>query len=186
MSWTSRMKGLSSAQRSVAERAETALRTAGVPDEVIPGALANAWAESRLNPLAVGDRGKSVGIWQLRDPGAGSGMSVAARQDVEVSTRRIAEVYAKSAAAKAYRAGERRLDELSRLWCVHVERPSGASAKGAKRAELVSIFWPAGRDAPAAALVPSAPAGRRVSPLWVILPLAGILLAAARRLRRAA
>jgi TP901 family phage tail tape measure protein len=44
-------------------------------------ALALAQAESGLNPRAVGDRGESVGLFQLHARGQGAGMSVAQRQD---------------------------------------------------------------------------------------------------------
>ena len=41
------------------------LRDTGWPEEVIPQALAVAWCESRFSSGAVGDSGRSVGIFQL-------------------------------------------------------------------------------------------------------------------------
>lgn len=50
-------------------------------------ALAIAQQESGLNPMAIGDGGHSVGLFQLNDAGEGAGMSVAARQDAETNAR---------------------------------------------------------------------------------------------------
>lgn len=54
-----------------------------------PAAVANAYAESRLDPAAIGDAGRSVGLFQLHDAGAGAGMSVEQRQDPDANTARI-------------------------------------------------------------------------------------------------
>lgn len=58
-------------------------------------AVANAWAESRLRPDAVGDGGASVGLFQLNDgspAAAGYGMSVSARKNPDTNTQRIIDV----------------------------------------------------------------------------------------------
>lgn len=61
-------------------------------------AIVNSYAESRFDPLAAGDvdvetnRPRAIGLWQLHEDGAGSGMSVAARKDPVVSTTRILQV----------------------------------------------------------------------------------------------
>lgn len=57
-----------------------------------PAAVANAYAESRLDPLAIGDGGASVGLFQLHADGAGAGLSVEARQDPRTNTLRILQV----------------------------------------------------------------------------------------------
>lgn len=41
------------------------LRDAGWPTELIPAALRVAWCESKWSPYAVGDSGRSVGLFQL-------------------------------------------------------------------------------------------------------------------------
>lgn len=57
----------------------------GVPANL---ALAIAQEESGFNPTASGDGGHSIGVFQLNDAGGeGSGMSVAARQDVATNAR---------------------------------------------------------------------------------------------------
>lgn len=59
-----------------------------------PAAIANALAESNLNASAVGDGGRSVGLFQLNSStgAAGEGMSEELRMDPVVNTRRIIEV----------------------------------------------------------------------------------------------
>lgn len=73
-------------------QAETQLRGAGWSDAAIMGALSNAWHESHWLPSAVGDRGQSVGFWQLHARGLGHGMTADARHDMKKSTRRIISV----------------------------------------------------------------------------------------------
>lgn len=50
-------------------------------------ALALAKAESSFNPNAIGDRGHSVGLFQLHDQGQGAGLSVAQRQDPNINAQ---------------------------------------------------------------------------------------------------
>ena len=47
-----------------------------------------ALIESSLNPTAVGDHGRSHGIFQEYDLGRGAGISIAGRRDVAAATRR--------------------------------------------------------------------------------------------------
>lgn len=76
-----------------ASKIELMLRSKGVAeDEIVVAVLANAWHESGFDPrLVYPDRNgaKSVGILQLNDKGMGYGMSVADRQDVGNTMRRM-------------------------------------------------------------------------------------------------
>lgn len=56
--------------------------------------VTNAYAESLLNPEATGDGGRSVGLFQLHEDGAGRGMSREERCDPALNTRRILQVVA--------------------------------------------------------------------------------------------
>lgn len=58
-----------------AEQVAFVARFAGLPEEE---AVAVAWCESRFRPTAVGDEGRSLGLWQLW-----SGWFPAAGQDLE-------------------------------------------------------------------------------------------------------
>lgn len=54
-------------------------------------AVVNAAYESTLNASLEGDKGRAVGLFQLRDDGAGLGMSKADRKDPFLNTARIAQ-----------------------------------------------------------------------------------------------
>jgi len=88
-------------------------------------AVANAYAESRLDPLAGGDSGESIGLFQLYSHGAGEGMSIEQRQDPRQNTRRIIEVVqgGEGAPVRAAR-GLASNAELASLFAHHVERCS--------------------------------------------------------------
>lgn len=64
---------------------------------LVPACVANAYAESRLDPMAIGDGGRSVGLFQLNVNGGGSGMTTEERQDPRRNAARFAELCGASA-----------------------------------------------------------------------------------------
>ena len=77
---------------------ERETKAAGLPPELTAAMLANAAAESMLDPKARGDwrrdlgRHTSIGLFQLHDaPGAGAGLTFAQREDPTTNVRRIIE-----------------------------------------------------------------------------------------------
>lgn len=84
-------------------------------------AVANAYAESRLDPLVIGDGGRSVGLFQLYDAGAGAGMSTEERQDPTLNTDRIAAIAAAEPDVMSAQ-GTATHAELARLFAQYVER----------------------------------------------------------------
>jgi hypothetical protein len=64
---------------------------AGYPIQLALAAVVNANVESRLARGAIGDSGKSVGLFQLHESGGGYGMTVEQRKDPVANTRRIIE-----------------------------------------------------------------------------------------------
>lgn len=116
-------------------------------DWLVPAAVANAYAESRLDPGAVGDGGLSVGLFQLHARGGGAGMSVSERVVPELNARRIFEIVAgpQGAAVRAAR-GEATHAELARLFAHHIERCAecghqGGDAQLDYRADLVARLY---------------------------------------------
>lgn len=80
-------------------------------------ALANAWAESRLDPDAIGDNGHAVGLFQLNDAApsaAGYGIPLETRLDPVMNTRRIIEVV-KASGLLGYRGRTTHADLASRF-----------------------------------------------------------------------
>lgn len=85
---------LTSAQSMMVAVIEREFGAAGLSWLVV-AAVANAYAESRLDPAAVGDNGHAIGLFQLNSASksaAGYGMAVEERKDPTVNTRRIIEV----------------------------------------------------------------------------------------------
>lgn len=71
---------LSDQQRAMINLIGSEFSKAGL-DFLTLAACANAYAESRLDPMAVGDSGHSIGLFQCYDQGAGKGYTVEQRQD---------------------------------------------------------------------------------------------------------
>ena len=105
---------------------EIQLRSAGWNDAMVIGALANAWHESRWDASAVGDRGNSIGFWQLNARGLGKGMGDL-RYDHHISTERIIET------VKLQKLYETTAEEAAKTFCRQVMRPSDSFRKSLAR-----------------------------------------------------
>jgi hypothetical protein len=105
---------------------EIQLRGAGWNDAMVIGALANAWHESRWDASAVGDRGNSIGFWQLNVHGLGKGMGDL-RYDHHISTERIIET------VKLQKLYETTAEEAAKTFCRQVMRPSDSFRKSLAR-----------------------------------------------------
>lgn len=108
--------------------------TAGLPLGVALAAIVNADHESGLNHMAIGDKGKSVGLFQLHENGGGKGMSVADRQNPQLNARRIISEYV---AARSRTSGR----DLSKGGA-SIPAPSldGALSNGATVAQMAGLF----------------------------------------------
>lgn len=141
--------GLNSQQLAMAALIEREFTAAGFSPLVAAAAVVNAYAESRLDPKAVGDSGRSIGLFQLSIKGAGAGMSVAARQDPTTNTRtliaREARALAKIKAAVAKGAS---LGDLVEMFSTYVERPGDKPGEAVKRRLYAVRLFPFGVTAP--------------------------------------
>lgn len=135
--------GLTSSQYAMAQVIEREFEAAGFGPPVIKAAIINAIAESGLNPNAVGDGGKSVGLFQLHEKGGGHGMSVSERKDPSLNTRRIIQQAKKARGFMGLvNDGETSVGKLTAAFTIHVERPANKTAQGAKRAAMVARYFP--------------------------------------------
>ena len=66
----------------------------GANDEFMAILAAGTRAESQWNPNAVGDNGRSVGLFQMHEAGAGAGLSHAQRADPDFASSRMVPAYA--------------------------------------------------------------------------------------------
>jgi len=120
------VKKLSKEQIENAIIIENVFRQAGMPDKIIAAAIVNAHGESGLKAYAAGDRGHSIGLFQLHSRGAGKGLSVEYRKDPVNNTVTILkrEVLTKrgNALIQAEKDGES-VAELAAIFSRDIERP---------------------------------------------------------------
>jgi hypothetical protein len=140
-----RAVGLPADKREMVRIIEREFLAAGLPLALAAAAVVNAYAESSLNPRAVGDSGASVGLFQLHERGAGAGMTVAERMDPTLNTRRILQTLLGPQGVPviaAVQAGERGVAALAALFSTHVERPLHKAAEEARRVALAARLFP--------------------------------------------
>lgn len=118
-------------------------RAAGYSDKIAKAAWVNAMAESNGSNVAVGDGGKSIGLFQLADFGAGKGMTKAERFDPAKNTARIiqeVEDYGKDLIDKADEGGT--VAELAAIFSRDIERPADTVGEMERRRKLAAKLFP--------------------------------------------
>ena len=136
---------LDAEQRQNATLIETKFRAAGLPDNLIAAAIVNAYAESKLHATAVGDSGRSVGLFQLNDNGAGSGLTTEYRLDPSnnIDTILTRELFAKFGETLRGRAAmSATVYELAQIFSRDIERPGDTAGCMAARAALSLKMFP--------------------------------------------
>jgi len=123
------------------------------------GMLANAYAESKLDPNAVGDGGESVGIWQIRDTGGVAPYlsDLSERSDPYASTVamiRFMENHRGPTIPGAagpvpiadpmtlVASGEKSITEYTVSFMQHVERPSWSQSGQDRRIDIARQMFP--------------------------------------------
>jgi len=127
--------------REVACDIERALREEGFDSPLIEAALLNAYAESKFNPQAVGDGGKSKGVFQLNKNGLGHKMTDTERHDVKSSVRRVSVAIRKSPRLKRAIEGGAETPELTELFCTEIMRPSKRKLKASQRKGMERLLF---------------------------------------------
>lgn len=185
--------GVSAEKLAFVDLIEREFVSAGYSLPVAAAAVVNAYAESGLNPLAIGDNGRSVGLFQLNIRGAGAGMTTAARQDPTTNARTLIarERSALGKVAAGAAAGEG-IPRLAALFSTYVERPANKPLSESYRSALALRLFPLGVRAAAGSLPDrSTPEATKRSTntvfLWGLAGLATIgLLSAVLRARNLA
>jgi hypothetical protein len=140
------IKGLSSAQRSMATIIETEFKKAGLKPSIIAAAIVNAKAESDLNPRAVGDSGHSIGLFQLNDNGgAGQGLSATERVDPVINAQIILKREVLANAGRNLRSAAENgasVAQLAAIFSRDIERPGDKTGQMKARAYLASKLLP--------------------------------------------
>jgi hypothetical protein len=135
---------LTSTQQSYVALIFREFAAAGWKPAVAAAAAVNAYAESGLNPLAIGDGGKSVGLFQLHEKGGGAGMTTAQRQDPTLNTRRIIEEANKAMGFRIVAAASDDIPTLAAAFSTYVERPKDKPTEEIKRSTLARVLFPYG------------------------------------------
>jgi hypothetical protein len=120
-------------QQETACEAEEILQGAGYRARERVGALANAWHESRWFPEA-GKRKRAVGFWQLHEDGLGNGMSVAERENIDLSTYKVLEAYDPDERLPSRAPAS----EHATQFCLEVMRPKDKRARAIERARTAA------------------------------------------------
>lgn len=149
---------LNQSQLEAAKIIEEEFKKAGLTEpNLIGAAIVNAFHESALNPAIIGterntqgvETGKSVGLFQLYDKGAGIRdgqlMTIEERQDPRINTQRIIElIRAKEGTSNLIARAEAgaSVQELSKLFCMYIEVPRNPEVQGERRAYASLEFFP--------------------------------------------
>lgn len=151
------------------------LKYAGTNDEARKGmlrrllvaAIVNAAYESSLDATLEGDKGKAVGLFQLREDGAGIGMSKDDRKDAFLNTARIGQrmievrkFFAPVAETEAKIPGSTPPATWTALFARYVEAPEAKDEAERVRGDTAAAAFPRGmpvvvREQPTAVEVPS-------------------------------
>lgn len=123
-------------QELIAQQVEERLRHHGFSDELIIGALVNAYAESGLNVEAVGKEGER-GIFQLHPEGLGKKMKIEEMRDVDTSVDRIIRALRKNKKMMQLEERGGSAAEHVAAFCVNIERPSDKHKKALSRVRLM-------------------------------------------------
>jgi hypothetical protein len=114
---------------------ERQLKAAGWEDELVTGALANAWHESHWNPHARGPGGKAVGFWQLHEDGLGHGMGIKRMNPQKATARIIRSAKKQKLTTRHFRSPGQAAD----IFCRKVMRPKQSDIAGRKRARTADL-----------------------------------------------
>lgn len=123
-------------QRMVAQQIESRLRKHLISDGIIMGAIVNAYAESRLNPRAVGP-GNTRGVFQLLPGGLGHDMTVDQMHDVNASVDRVVVAIKKNRKMMAAGLQHTNLENITRVFCIEIERPKNKEMRALERISLL-------------------------------------------------
>lgn len=128
--------GLDKKKAAVAIQIEQVLIDKGICSRLARAATVNAIAESNLDPNAVGDHGKSVGVFQLHENGMGKNMSISDRKDVSISATKVANAMLKDKTMMLLQKRCAPIDDMIRHFTTHIMRPSNKITKSKQRVIL--------------------------------------------------
>ena len=127
---------LNDSQSSIARGIERRMKSHGFSDNLIMGAIVNAYAESKLDPSVVGSAGE-LGIFQLNPKGLGSKMKPHEMRDVVNSTDRIIGAIKKNRKMMSLEKRNASVTDHVMAFCTEIERPSDKKRKAKQRVKIM-------------------------------------------------
>ena len=115
----------------------------GARDVLAMAMVANAYAESALDPAAVGDNGDSIGLFQCHTVrGAGRGHDREQLMDPRYNTMVIlGELVDAAGMFKGALLLGTDVQEVTRLFSTHVERPANQMGEERRRTDIAERFF---------------------------------------------
>jgi hypothetical protein len=134
--------GLTDEQKEVSYVIEQEFNEMEIPQNITAAAIVNAIAESRLNPNAVGDKGKAVGAFQLHKNGLGKKLSIDDRKNVYTSANIVGVQILKN--NKLYQLDNENADIslLAQVITEEIMKPSNVEEQKSKRSRLATQVFP--------------------------------------------
>lgn len=123
-------------QADIAKAIEKMMKNHGFSDSLIMAAIVNAYAESGLDPDAVGSAGE-LGIFQLNPKGLGKTMEDHEMRDVRKSTDRIIVALRKSKSIMKLERRKASAAEHVAAFCTEIERPKDKHRKARQRVKTL-------------------------------------------------
>ena len=123
-------------QRETSLQIEKNLRYHGFSDELITGAIVNAYAESDLDKTVIGRAGER-GVFQLHPRGLGHKMTNEQMQDITISTHKIAGAMKKNKRLMGLERSGADAETLTAIFCEEIERTKNKKLKAKQRAKLM-------------------------------------------------
>lgn len=134
--------GLSEQQKEVSYIIEKEFDEMGIAPNITAAAIVNAMAESKLNPNAVGDGGKSVGAFQLHKNGLGKNLSFDDRTNIYTSANIIGVQILKNDRLNYLDNKNAKISTLSNVFVEDIMRPLKIEEEKRKRLYLSKKIFP--------------------------------------------
>lgn len=135
-------KNLDSEQQKVACVIEKNFDNMQIPKNITAAAIVNAVAESKLNPFAIGDNGKAVGVFQLHSSGLGHKISNNLKKDINVNSNVIAVQIIKNNKLLKTEQNGADIAELTKIITKDIMRPSHVEEQMIIRSYLAKEMFP--------------------------------------------
>lgn len=136
------VRGLTDEQLQQVKIIEEIFEEAGLEDNIIAAGIVNAWAESKLDPTAVGDSGASIGLFQLHEDGLGHRLSETYRKNPYLNAQVVAVQIKKNKKLVRMAAQGASIPQLAAEFSTQIMRPRHNKRERSKRWRMAQDLFP--------------------------------------------